>query len=174
MRLGEKETTAVRAGLMGVAAVLALGCGGSDQRGTSRDARLNGEWEIALTVFPGSFAHEGDTGTVRGTLAFVPNDAGTRVPSFGGIPEQVGTHNLRLARVLRELSTSTTAPMAAAISSGDSVRMVLDPESGEPVVLRGTWQGPAVAGQWSVHHRAGIDQEGRFSLRRPLPQASPP
>jgi hypothetical protein len=167
----ERGATRARAGLIGGIVLLAAGCGGAGKGEPSPDGRLNGEWEIALTVLPGAFAREGsgDTATVRGTLAFVPNDARTRVPSFGSIPQQVGTHNLRLNRVVPELSSPTTSPIAAGASKGDSVRMVLDAESGEPIVLRGTWQGSDVTGQWSIHRRAGIDQEGRFSLRRPPP-----
>jgi hypothetical protein len=159
-----------RAGLFGML-LLAPACGGAAQGGLAPDGRLNGEWEISLTVAAGTFDREvsGDTGPVRGTLAFVPNEAGSRVPSFAGIPEQVGTHNLRLNRVVPELSTPTTSPLAAGASTGDSVRIVLDPQSGEPIVLRGTWQDSMVTGEWIVHRRAGIDQSGRFTLRRPMP-----
>ena len=158
-------------GVIAAIVLLTAGCGGSGQGEPTQDGRLNGEWEISLTVSPGTFAREwsGDTATVRGTLAFVPNRAGTRVPSFGSIPQQVGTHNLRLNSMVPQLASPTTTPMAAGASAGDSVRLVLDPESGEPMVLRGTWQGSDVTGQWTVHRRAGIDQEGRFSLRRPPP-----
>lgn len=152
-------------------ALLAAACDGGRQGGAAQDDRLKGEWELVLTIFPATFGREGggDTATVRGTLAFVPNRAGTRVPSFGGIPQQVGSHNLRLDRLVPELSPRTTVPMAAGTSVGDSVRMVLDPGSGEPIVLRGAWRESEVRGEWMVHHRAGIDQEGRFSLRRPPP-----
>jgi hypothetical protein len=171
MPRAEQGAATARAGLIGVLALLAAGCGGAGNGEPSADGRLNGEWEIALTVLPGAFARgeSGDTATVRGTLAFVPNDARTRVPGFGSIPQQIGTHNLRLNRVVPELSSPTTSPIAAGASAGDSVRTVLDPEAGEPIVLRGIWQGSNVTGQWSVHRRAGIDQEGRFSLRRPPP-----
>ena len=170
MRRAEQGAAQARATLMAGLAFLTAGCGDAGMRATA-DGRLNGEWEIALTVLPGTLAHErgGDTATVRGTLAFVPNDARTQVPSFDGVPQQVGTHNLPLSRVMPELSAPAISPIAAGASVGDSVRLVLLPESGEPIVLRGTWQGPDVTGQWSVHRRAGIDEKGRFSLHRPSP-----
>ena len=159
-----------RAALVGMTALLAAGCGGGKGEAAS-DGRLNGEWEIALTIVPAAFGREGggDTSTARGTLAFVPNQAGARISGFTTIPQQVGTHNVRLDRLVPELNPGTTVPIAAGSSAGDSVRMVLDPGSGEPIVLRGTWQGSEVAGEWMVHRRAGIDQEGRFSLRRRPP-----
>lgn len=159
-----------RAGLIGTIALLAAGCGDSGQRGPSTDGRLNGEWELALSIVPAvGLAIAGDTTPARGTLAFVPNSSAVHVPGFVGIPQQVGTHNLRLERIIPGLSPRSTEVLAAGVSTGDSVRMVLDPESGEPIVLRGRWQGSDVTGQWTLHRRAGIDQEGRFSLRRPPP-----
>jgi hypothetical protein len=157
-------------GLIGMIALLTAGCGGSGQGEPTLDRRLDGEWELALSIAP-AFGREiaGDTIPARGTLAFVPNSAAVRVPGFNGVPQQVGTHNLRLDRIIPGLSPRTSEVLAAGLSAGDSVRMVLDPESGEPVLLRGAWQGSGVTGLWSVHRRAGIDQEGRFSLRRPPP-----
>lgn len=157
-----------RTGLIAVIALFSAGCGGAAPLDATRDGRLNGEWEIALTILPTAFKREdgGDTTATHGTLALLPNRAGTRVPSFGGIPEQVGTHNLRLNRLVPELSSRTNVPLVAGSSVGDSVRMVLDPGAGEPIVLRGRWRGSEVTGEWIVHRRSGLDQEGRFSLRR--------
>ncbi len=150
---------------------LLAACGGGGKGAGAIDGRLNGEWEIVLVRVPGTFGREGlkDTTVARGTLAFVPNRAGTRVPSFGSVPQQVGTHNLRLDRLVPDVNPRTAVPMAAGSSAGDSVRLVLDPVSGEPIVLRGTWQGSQVTGEWMAHRRTGIDQEGRFSLRRRSP-----
>lgn len=44
--------------------------------------------------------------------------------------------------------------------------MMLDAQSGDAILLRGTWQGSDVVGQWTVHQRAGIDRHGTFVLRR--------
>ncbi|HEY8258974.1 MAG TPA: hypothetical protein VIG08_15045 [Gemmatimonadales bacterium] len=160
-----------RTGLIVAIALLSVGCGGAGPGDASPDARMNGEWEIALTILPTAFAREGggDTTATRGTLALLPNRAGTRVPGFAGIPQQVGTHNLRLNRLVPELGSRTNLPVVAGSSAGDSVLMVLDPGAGAPIVLRGRWEGSEVMGEWMVHRRSGLDQEGRFSLRRPPP-----
>ncbi len=63
----------------------------------------------------------------RGTIAFVLNRAGTRVADFGGVPQQVGTHNLRLGPLAPDLDPRTASPTAAGSSAGDSVRIVIDP-----------------------------------------------
>ena len=111
----------------------------------------------------------GYSAAVRGTLAFVPNRAGTRVPGFHGVPQQLGTHNLRLDRLVPGLDPQTIAPIAVGATAGYSVPIGLDPDAGEPILLRGTWQGSAVTGEWLMHRRAGIDREGLFSLRRTAP-----
>jgi hypothetical protein len=149
--------------------LLVAGCGGGGDVVKGSDQRLAGEWDIELTMSPVPFGRAGDTATVQGTVAFVPNRAGTRVPSFGGTPQQLGTHNARLDRLIPDLDPRTAVPMAAGSSAGDSVRLVLDPGSSEPIVLRGVWQDEGVQGEWTAHRRAGIDKEGRFTLRRPTP-----
>lgn len=150
---------------------LAAGCSRGQAVDGVADQRLSGEWDIVLTLSPTSIAQVGrrDTAGVRATVAFLPNRADTRVPSFGGVPQQLGTHNARLDRLVPDIDPRTALPMAAGSSAGDSVRLVLDQGSGEPIVLRGTWQDGGVQGEWMAHHRAGIDQGGRFTLRRPPP-----
>ena len=165
----ENGPVVARAALIGAMALLAAGCHGSDQGESAPDGRLNGEWEIALTIAPFGRESASDTTPARGTLAFVPNSAAVRVPGFTGVPQQVGTHNLRLDQIVPDLSPRTTEALAAGSSIGDSVRLVLDPGSGDLVVMRGRWQDSAVTGEWMVHRRAGIDREGRFSLRRRPP-----
>ncbi|MGH7499775.1 MAG: hypothetical protein ACREL3_13090 [Gemmatimonadales bacterium] len=152
-------------------ALLVTACGGGREGGSVLDDRLNGEWELVLTARPATFTAGAvtESATARGTLAFLPNTAGAVVPNFKGTPQQVGTHNLQLGALVPELSPRAAAPMAAAASVGDSVRVVLDPSSVEPIILRGSWQGGEVAGEWTAHQRAGIDRGGRFTLRKRPP-----
>lgn len=151
--------------------LLLTACGGAPVRrdGAAGDPRLDGEWEIVLTISPSPFGREirGTTGRAQGTVAFVPNRAGTAIPGFGGVPQELGTHDLGLAELLPEFSDGRALPMAAGSGAGDSVHLVLQTGSGQPVVLHGTWRENEVTGEWMAHRRAGIDQEGRFTLRRP-------
>jgi hypothetical protein len=150
-----------------ILSIVLAACGRSGAPGPASDGRLNGEWEIALTVQPTLGASASDSMPTRGTVAFVPNQAGVRVASFAGVPQQVGTHNLRLERLVPSLDLRSATPAAAGSSSQDSVHLVLDPDTDEPILLRGVWRGAEVTGDWLIHRRAGIDREGRFSLRRP-------
>ena len=160
----------IRARTVATIALLAAACGGGARPSGDVDDRLSGEWEIALTRSPSGFgAGRVDTATVRGRVAFLPNRSGGVVSSFGGVPRQVGTHNVRLDRLVPDIDPRAALPLAAGSSAGDSVRIVLDPGDDEPLVLRGAWRGAMVAGAWVAHHRAGIDQEGRFTMRRPPP-----
>ena len=161
--------TAGRARAIVTWTLLAAACGGAERSGSGmvKDDRLDGEWELTLTVMPTALAletHEGPT-EAHGTVAFVANHAGAPVPGFGTTPEQVGTHNLPLGLVVPGLDRAGT-PTAAGTSTGDSVRLMLDSQSDEPVVLRGVWQGAGASGEWTAHRRADIDRGGRFTLRR--------
>lgn len=147
--------------------VAVAACSRNGPPSAASDGRLNGEWEIALTLRPAPGTRTADSVSTLGTVAFVPNRAGARIAAFGGVPQQVGTHNLRLERLVPELDSRSLTPVAAGASSGDSVHLVLDPGTDEPILLRGIWRGAEVTGDWLIHRRAGIDREGRFSLRRP-------
>ncbi len=141
-------------------------CGREGPADAPSDGRLNGEWEIALSVQPTAEGKDVDSASTHGTVAFLPNRARARVAGFGGVPQQVGTHNLRLDRLAPDLDSRSATPIAAGSSAGDSVHLVLDAGTDDPILLRGVWRGMEVTGVWLLHHRAGIDEEGRFSLRR--------
>ena len=128
-------------------ALLVTACGGGRQGEGVHDDRLNGEWDLVLTALPTDLTARaaGESATARGTLAFLPNRAGALVPNFKGMPQQVGTHNLQLGGLVPELGPPAAPPMAAGASAGDSVRVVIDPASAEPIILRGSWQGGEVA-----------------------------
>src|SRR2546426_2068589 len=170
MSRGEQVAAMARAGMIGALALLAAGCGSTGKGESSSDGRLNGEWRITLRLAP-PFGRgpAGDTEVASGTLAFIPNSAVIHVPGFGGVPQQIGTHNVRLDRIVPELSPRTTEALAAGLSTGDSVRLVLDPGSGDLIILRGRWQDSSVTGEWMFHRRAGIDEAGTFTLRRRRP-----
>ncbi len=133
---------------------------------------LVGAWDATMRVehpYPLQL-RSSDAIEICGTIGLVENHAGNAQPSESSVATQLGVYDLPLSQLGLEWNgvasfpslTVATSPSAAAVS--DSVRIVLNPESEERIVLLGRYEAKEIRGVWTAQSARGT-ASGSFSMR---------
>jgi hypothetical protein len=146
--------------------LLAAGCTPSPSLDVGQAERLAGVWDLRMRS--SAAGPRLDSSEARGQLDLVVNRARTRVPGLGGVPLNVGVHNLDLRLLDPSLAQSRGVPGAAGGLHGDSLRIFIAPGSAAPIRLDGVLIGTdSAAGRWSVWgERVVVAASGTFVMRR--------
>jgi hypothetical protein len=136
-----------------------------DHLAASNAARLVGLWAMRLRVD----AVGADTlarRQVDGSIALTLNEEGGVGPGSGRPPEFFGTYDIDFDRLGFRAGVTGGVPALVARMRGDSIELILAPESSLPVECRGIVRGDSIAGRWTTHQRSGLDRAGDFLLYR--------
>ena len=157
-----------RRGAVALAVLSSLGCqrdlGAWHARLAAPEVRrLAGSWQLDLSATvmpPDSRPH------AIGQIALTLNDERLSAPGLGSPPVYFGTYDIDFAPIGFSVGALSGIPSVVGTLSSDSLTLILAPTSQTAATLHGVVHGDSITGRWSMHHRAGVDAVGDFTLRR--------